>query len=92
MTPQEFKQIRITLGLNQTQLGLKLNVEANHISKIENGKKGITEKNEEKMRTLLWQHRLRRRLGADEYVPQPRPKIRIPFPYYSYQRRTHADD
>ena len=86
MTPQEFKQIRITIGLNQTQLGLKLNVGANHISKIENGKKGITEKNEEVMRMLLREHRLKIK-RANSYTRPKREKICFAFPWYSYQKK-----
>ena len=87
MTPNEFKEIRKSIGLSQAQLGLKLNVGSNHISKIECGKKGITEPNEEKMMALLQEHRQKNRIGTDKNVPTTRPKIRISFPYYNYQNR-----
>ena len=86
MTPQEFKEIRLTIGLSQAQLGLKLNVGSNHISKIENGKKGITEQKEEVMKNLLREHRLKTKI-ASAYTRPKREKICFAFPWYSYQRK-----
>ena len=93
MTPQEFKEIRLALGLSQQQLALKLGILKNQISKIERGKAGITEQKEEAMKMLLREHHPKIRKAKAEYVPPKRPKIKIGFPWYSYQdkRRAHAD-
>ena len=47
MTPQEFKEIRLVIGLSQQQLALKLGILKNQISKIERGRAGITEQKKE---------------------------------------------
>ena len=86
MTPQDFKEIRITLGLSQTQLALKLNVLRNQISKIENGRAGITEQKEEVMKMLLREHRLKSK-RANSYTRPKREKICFAFPWYSYQNK-----
>ena len=59
MTPQEFKEIRLEIGLSQQQLGLKFGILKNQISKIERGRASITEQKEEAMKMLLREHRLR---------------------------------
>ena len=41
MTQQEFKEIRLVIGLSQQQLALKLGILKNQISKIERGRDGI---------------------------------------------------
>ena len=64
MTPQEFKQIRVTIGMSQRQLATKLNVLTDHISKLENGKRGITEQKEEALKMLLREYRLRNKNSA----------------------------
>lgn len=84
MNQQEFKEIRLTIGLSQAQLGLKLNVGSNHISKIENGKKGITEQKEEAMKNLLRAHRLKIK-KTNVYTRPKREKICFEFPWYSHQ-------
>ena len=86
MTPQDFKEIRITLGLSQTQLALKLNVLRNQISKIENGRAGITEQKEEVMKMLLLEHRLKNK-RANSYTRPKREKICFAFPWYSHQKK-----
>ena len=86
MNQQEFKEIRLTIGLSQAQLGLKLNVGSNHISKIENGKKGITEQKEEAMKNLLRAHRLKIK-KTNVYTRPKREKICFAFPWYSYQKK-----
>ena len=53
MTKQEFKEIRLALGLSQQQLASKLGILKNQISKIERGAAGITEQKEEVMKMLL---------------------------------------
>ena len=59
MTPQEFKEIRIVIGLSQQQLASKLGILKNQISKIERGRAGITEQEEEAMKMLLLEYRLK---------------------------------
>ncbi len=86
MTPQDFKEIRITLGLSQGQLALKLNILRNQISKIENGRAGITEQKEEVMKMLLLEHRLKIK-RANSYTRPKREKICFAFPWYSYQKK-----
>ena len=86
MTPQEFKQIRVTIGMSQRQLATKLNVLTEHISKLENGKRGITEQKEEAMRMLLREHRLKIK-RANSYTRPKREKICFAFPWYSYQKK-----
>ena len=86
MNQQEFKEIRLTIGLSQAQLGLKLNVGSNHISKIENGKKGITEQKEEVMKNLLRAHRLKNK-KTNVYTRPKREKICFAFPWYSHQKK-----
>ena len=60
MTKQEFKEIRLALGLSQQQLASKLGILKGQISKIERGAAGITEQKEEVMKMLLREHRLNR--------------------------------
>ena len=91
MTTQEFKEIRLVLGLSQAQLALKLNVLRAQVCKIENGRAGITEQKEEAMKNLLRAHRLKNK-KTNVYTRPKREKICFAFPWYSYQRRTHADD
>ena len=86
MTPQEFKQIRVTIGMSQRQLATKLNVLTDHISKLENGKRGITEQKEEAMKMLLREHRLKIK-RANSYTRPKREKICFAFPWYSYQKK-----
>lgn len=83
MTPQEFKEIRLALGLTQQQLAPKIGILKNQISKIERGVAGITEQKEEAMTMLLLEHRLK----ADSYTRPKREKICIAFPWYSYQKK-----
>lgn len=61
MTPQEFKEIRMALGLSQQQLASKIGILRNQISKIERGAAGITEQKEGVMKMLLREHRLKSR-------------------------------
>ena len=86
MTPQEFKQIRVTIGMSQRQLATKLNVLTDHISKLENGKRGITEQKEEAMKMLLLEHRLKIK-RANSFTRPKREKICFAFPWYSYQKK-----
>ena len=86
MTPQEFKEIRLTIGLSQAQLALKLNVLVGQVSRIENGRAGITEQKEEAMKMLLREHRLRSK-KANSYTRPKRDKICFAFPWYSYQMK-----
>ena len=53
MAKQEFKEIRLALGLSQQQLALKIGILKGQISKIERGEAGITEQKEEVMKMLL---------------------------------------
>ena len=91
MTPQEFKEIRLVLGLSQAQLALKLGILRGQIGRIERGAAGITEQKEEVMKNLLRAHRLKNK-KTNVYTRPKREKICFAFPWYSYQRRTHADD
>ena len=86
MTPQEFKQIRVTIGMSQRQLATKLNVLTDHISKLENGKRGITEQEEEAMKMLLREYRLKIK-RANSFTRPKREKICFAFPWYSYQKK-----
>ena len=86
MTPQDFKEIRLTIGLSQAQLALKLNVLRGQVSRIENGRAGITEQKEEAMKMLLREHRLRSK-KANSYTRPKRDKICFAFPWYSYQKK-----
>ena len=86
MTPQEFKQIRVTIGMSQRQLATKLNVLTGHISKLENGKRGITEQKEEAMKMLLREYRLKIK-SANSFTRPKREKICFAFPWYSYQKK-----
>ena len=86
MTPQEFKEIRLVLGLSQTQLALKLNVLRGQVCRIENGRAGITEQKEESMKMLLREHRLKIK-KANSYTMPKREKICFAFPWYSHQKK-----
>ena len=86
MTPQEFKEIRLALGLSQQQLSLKLGILQCQISQIERGKAGITEQKEESMKMLLREHRLKIK-RANSYTRPKREKICFAFPWYSYQMK-----
>ena len=86
MTPQEFKEIRLVIGLSQQQLALKLGILKNQISKIEIGKAGITEQKEESMKMLLREHRLKIK-RANSYTRPKREKICFAFPWYSHQKK-----
>ena len=80
MNKQEFKEIRLALGLSQQQLALKLGILNGQISKIERGAAGITEQKEEVMIMLLREHRLKSKRAKRE-------KICFTFPWYSYQKK-----
>ena len=86
MTPQEFKEIRLVIGLSQQQLALKLGILKNQISKIERGMAGITEQKEEAMKMLLREHRLKIK-RANSFTSPKREKICFAFPWYSYQKK-----
>lgn len=86
MTPQEFKEIRLEIGLSQQQLASKLGILKNQISKIERGKAGITEQKEESMKMLLREHRLKIK-KANSYTMPKREKICFAFPWYSHQKK-----
>ena len=86
MTPQEFKEIRLVIGLSQQQLASKIGILKNQISKIERGVAGITEQKEESMKMLLLEHRLKIK-RANSYTRPKREKICFEFPYYTYQKK-----
>lgn len=86
MTPQEFKEIRLALGLSQQQLASKIGILKQQISKIERGVAGITEQKEEAMKMLLREHRLKSK-RANSYTRPKREKICFEFPWYSYQKK-----
>ena len=86
MTPQEFKEIRLVIGLSQQQLASKLGILKNQISKIERGRAGITEQKEEAMKMLLREYRLRSK-KENSYTRPKREKICFAFPWYSYQKK-----
>ena len=86
MTKQEFKEIRLALGLSQQQLASKLGILKNQISKIERGAAGITEQKEEVMKMLLLEHRLKSK-RANSYTRPKREKICFEYPWYSYQKK-----
>ena len=86
MTPQEFKEIRLVIGLSQQQLALKLGILKNQISKIERGMAGITDQKEEAMKMLLREHRLKIK-RANSFTRPKREKICFAFPWYSYQKK-----
>lgn len=58
MTPQEFKEIRLKLGLSIESLAKKLGYTLGHVRCLESGAKPIVEKAEEKIRTLLAESRV----------------------------------
>ena len=86
MTKQEFKEIRMALGLSQQQLASKLGILKNQISKIERGTAGITKQKEDLMKMLLREHRLKSK-RANSYTRPKRDKICFAFPWYSYQKK-----
>ena len=86
MTPQEFKEIRLALGLSQQQLAPKLGILKNQIGRIERGAAGVTEQKEEAMKMLLREHRLRSK-RANPYTRPKRDKICFAFPWYSSQKK-----
>ena len=86
MTPQEFKEIRIVIGLSQQQLASKLGILKNQISKIERGRAGITEQKEEAMKMLLREYRLKSK-KVNSFTRPKREKICFAFPWYSYQKK-----
>ena len=83
MTKQEFKEIRLALGLSQQQLASKIGILKNQISKIERGAAGITDQKEEAMKMLLREHRLKIK-RANSYTRPKREKIFFVFPWYSH--------
>jgi len=53
MTPQQFKSIRLKLGLSQEEYGYKLGrISVRHIGRLENGHRRITERIAEEARQL----------------------------------------
>ena len=86
MTPQEFKEIRLALGLSQQQLGSKLGILKGQIRRIERGAAGITEQKEEVMKMLLREHHLKSK-RANSYTRPKREKICFAFPWYSHQKK-----
>ena len=86
MTPQEFKEIRMVIGLSQQQLASKIGILKNQISKIERGAAGITDQKEEAMKMLLREHRLKIK-RANSYTRPKREKICFEFPWYTYQKK-----
>ena len=86
MTKEEFKEIRLVLGLSQAQLALKLNVLRAQVCRIENGRAGITEQKEEAMKNLLLAHRLKSK-KVNSYTRPKREKICFAFPWYSDQKK-----
>ena len=58
MTPQEFKEIRLKLGLSIESLAKKLGYSLRHVRCLESGAKPIVEKSEEKIKesypVFLW--------------------------------------
>ena len=86
MTKQEFKEIRLALGLSQQQLASKLGMLKNQISKIDRGAAGITEQKEEVMKMLLLEHRLKSK-RANSHTRPKREKICFSYPWYSYQKK-----
>lgn len=86
MTPQEFKEIRLALGLSQQQLASKIGILKNQISKIERGAAGITDQKEDAMKMLLLEHRLKSK-RANSYTRSKREKICFAFPWYSHQKK-----
>ena len=86
MTKEEFKEIRLVLGLSQAQLASKLGILKNQISKIERGAAGITEQKEEAMKNLLRAHRLKSK-KVNSYTRPKREKICFEFPWYSDQKK-----
>lgn len=84
MTPQEFKDIRLALGLTQQQLASKLGILKNQISRIERGAAGITEQKEDVMKMLLREHRLKSK-RANSYTRPNREKICFAFPWYRWK-------
>ena len=86
MNKQEFKEIRLAIGLSQQQLALKLGILKDQISKIERGAAGITVQKEEVMKMLLREHRLKSN-RAHLYTRPKREKICFTFPWYSYQKK-----
>ena len=86
MTPQEFKEIRLALGLSQQQLASKLGILKNQIRRIERGAAGITEQKEEVMKMLLREHRLKSK-KVNSYTRPKREKICFAYPWYSYQKK-----
>ena len=86
MTPQEFKEIRLVIGLSQQQLASKIGILKNQISKIERGAAGITDQKEEAMKMLLREHRLKIK-RANSYTRPKREKICFEFPWYTYKKK-----
>ena len=86
MTKQEFKEIRLALGLSQQQLASKLGILEGQIRRIERGAAGITEQKEEVMKMLLREHRLKSK-RANSHTRPKREKICFSYPWYSYQKK-----
>ena len=74
MTPEEFKEIRLPLGLSRKQLASKLGILEGQIRRIERGAAGITEQKEEVMKMLLREHHLKSN-SADSSDRPKREKI-----------------
>lgn len=58
MTPQEFKEIRLKLGLSIKSLAKKLGYTVKHIKNMEHGYRPISEKTEDKLSILKIQNRV----------------------------------
>ena len=86
MTPQEFKEIRLALGLSRKQLASKLGILEGQIRRIERGAAGITAQKEELMKTLLREHRSKSNSANPSARPK-REKISFAFPWYSHQKK-----
>lgn len=84
MTPQEFKEIRLKLGLSIELLAKKLGYSLRHVRCLESGAKPIVEKSEEKIRTLLAESRvpIKRPVKPPNQGGRPKWQVDLDEPYH----------
>ncbi|MTT67248.1 hypothetical protein GMD36_12780 [Parasutterella excrementihominis] len=83
MTPQEFKEIRLKLGLSIELLAKKLGYSLRHVRCLESGAKPIVEKSEGKIRTLLAESRvpIKRPVKPPNQGGRPKWQVDLDEPY-----------
>jgi transcriptional regulator with XRE-family HTH domain len=84
MTPQEFKGIRLKLGLTVEMLAKRLGYTVKHIKNMERGYRAISEKTEDKLSILKIQNRvpIKRPVKPPNQGGRPKWQVDLDEPYH----------